>query len=283
MSAGEARGVARPARAPLARALLATYSCRVLGAALLALPVVQAVSASGVTRFPEGDGKLFEGGGLFLLEVLMREREAFGAAVPATVLLALLVSLAAIVPEWLVVRALGPSAARARSALTSCFWIGIATWGARVVLGLGTLLVALTVRSYVAGMRDERAPFFALAAAALLGLGAQACISVVHDGAVVLAIVQNSGATDAIGSALARLRRRWSRWLVRYALFTLVGLCAALGCAVGVSVLDVASSGAWLTAMALHQLTIGLGIGLRAAWLWTLRRELPPPQADAFL
>jgi hypothetical protein len=286
------------ARRRLALALLGTYVFQVLGAALLALPAVQAVSASGVTQFPEGDGKLLESGGLFLIEVFMHERQAAFVALPATLLLALLISLIGMVPEWLVVRALGPSAPNVRRTLTSCVSLGMLTWAARVALGLATLLLAMTARSYVAGMRDERAPFFAFAVATLLGLGAQACVSVVRDVAVSSAIVHGTGARQAIASTLGSLQRRGLRWLVRYIPFTLTGLGVALGGALGASKLDVSWPGAWLTAVLLHQVAVALTIALRAAWLATLRRdvgdiadrtvghapsEAPRPQADAFL
>jgi hypothetical protein len=299
MSSAGAFGAPGVAWRRLAKALLATYAFWLLGAALLALPVVQAVSASHVLDFPEGDSLLLESGGLYLLEVFLHEREAIAAALPATLLLALLVASAGIVPQWLVVRALGPSAARARRALGSCLAIGVATWGARVALGLATLLVAMTVRSYVAGMRDERAPFVALASTALIGLGVQALVSVAHDAAVLEAIVRGAGARQAVIDALGQLRRRGAGWIARYAAFALAALGIALGGAIAVSELDVRWSGAWLTSLLLHQLAIALTIALRAAWLWSLRRDLgvsadgsagntaeerlPPAQADAFL
>jgi hypothetical protein len=291
--------VGRPGLAPrpLLMALLATYAFRLLGAALLTLPAVQAVSASGVTHFPEGDGKLLESGGLFLIEVLVHERQSAVAALPATLLLALLISLMSVVPEWLVVRALGPSAANARRTLTSCLSLGVVTWGARVAVGLAALLLAMTARSYVVGMRDERAPFFAVATVAVLGLGAQACVSVARDVAVLHAIAHGAGARQAIVSALGPLRRRGPRWLARSVPFTLAGLAVAGAGALGASALDVSWPGAWLTAVLLHQVAIAVTIALRAAWLGTLRRDVsspgrdagdspsqvPPPQADAFL
>lgn len=67
-------------RAPRRQALLVTYATRAVAGWLVALPLVGAVSASGVSALPNADRVFFEPGGMFLLELLYREHRGLTAA-----------------------------------------------------------------------------------------------------------------------------------------------------------------------------------------------------------
>ena len=69
MSAEEPLPVCRRA---LALAFAASYLYRVFAALVLASPAMVALSASGIRSFPRGDARLFDPGGLYLLEVIVR-------------------------------------------------------------------------------------------------------------------------------------------------------------------------------------------------------------------
>ena len=262
-------------RAPAARlaaAVGATYVYRALGAALLALPVVSAVGASGIRSFERGDARLFEPGGLYLLEVIMRSRDLFAESFMPSALLLLVLGFAGLVPEWWLVAALGSSAAPARG-LRRLGALALGTWGLRLLAGLLTFGLALIARSSVASARDERWPLLALALVTGLGLLLQAAISFWHDLAEVH-VVTGEPPLAAAWAALGLARRAGARLALRYAGAQLLGGCALLGAAAAVGALDVERAETWRSAgaIAIHQVAVLATILLRAAWLWAARR-----------
>ena len=96
-SARSHRG-ARPSP-ELVRAIGASYAYRLGAAWLLALPMVQLVRASGILQFPEGDSKLFDAGGLYLLEVLPRHHALLLANLSSAAWLLLFFSFGALIPN----------------------------------------------------------------------------------------------------------------------------------------------------------------------------------------
>jgi hypothetical protein len=254
-------------------AILITYGYRSGMAWLLAVPYVNAVNASGLMSFPEGDRKLFEGGGLFLMELLQSQRHVLGAALASTAGLLLLLAFGGIGPEWLLLRALGkarPAAApHAGRDLTRLALLGALTWLVRA-LALGvTLMLALTVRSYFAAAEDERIPDLSFLAVAGCGVLVQAGISLLHDLASAAVVGVELNVSRASGLAFAGLRRGWPALSARYGAYALVQGLLVIGCAGLVAALDVSRAGTWrsISSLALHQLSVLLLIATRSYWL----------------
>jgi hypothetical protein len=273
-------------RGRFARALGLAYSFRVLGAALLALPVAAAVGASGIRSFPEGDAKLFERGGLYLVEVFASERALLREYLAPSVVLLLLTALAGVVPAYLLVRALRPPDGEAVStgagrSLRRLVMLALAAWTGRALLVLATLGLAMTAHAYFTSANDERLPELAAAIATLPGILCWACLSVLHDVAMLAVIIEGAAPPTAIAAAVEALRRKGGRLGALYAAAAFAALGVIGAAAALVSVVDV-SQGGWRTlAVALtHQLVIVLLLVLRAAWLWSaLGTRLPRPQS----
>lgn len=289
-SVARAPAAGRAPRGAVALALLVAYLVRTCTAALATFPLVAAVGASGIRSFPEGDAKLFEPGALWLLEVLIRERALLDELVAPIGALLLVGSLASIVPEWLLVRALRPlgsgslsgqapptrSVARdepwPREAARTLPWLGlvaVATWAARALLVLATVALAMAARSYFLSARDERLPLLAAGLATAIGGLAWAALSVLHDATVIEVVTRGATARQAIATALGELRRRGLRLALRYALLLLASGIVLAAAAAAVSFVDVARGSGWRTlgaAMA-HQIAIVGLLVLRAAWL----------------
>lgn len=299
----------RPRRRVLA-AIGATYLTRLAVAALASAPFVARVSASGIDRFDTGDGKLFEPGGLYLLEVLLHERDGLLALVAPTAVLLVAGSLAGVVPEWLLLRALAgerhglglrgrPEERSARRALPRLVLLALASWVARAILVLGAAALAMTVRSYFVSARDERLPLLGSGVGVLLGLTGWVALSLWRDLTAIEITLGGAAPLDALERALGVLRQRWLGLLGRYSGWWLAGLAALLAGAAAASAFDVSGGGsaAPLAAGLLHQLAIVAQIALHARWLASaiaaaapldeppapLDEPPAPAQADAFL
>lgn len=254
-------------------ALAGAYSYRVLAAAVLALPMVGLVSASGLLQFERGDGRLFDPGGLYLLEVVLRSRELLAAALLPTLLALFVLAVVGLVPEYWLLAAQRPAASPRRAVLRLGV-VALASWAARVMLGLLTLALALTARSYFASARDERLPLLAMVSVAALGLLLQLVVSFWRDLAEVNVVVGDASSGGAIIDALGLMRAAGGRLALRYTAAQLLGLGALLAASVAAGHMDPARGDGWrsLGAFALHQLGVLVWIGLRAAWLWSARR-----------
>lgn len=259
----------------LAGAVLVNHLYRAGAAALLALPVVVTIAGSGIGNFAEGDAKLFEPGALYLLEVLLHERGALAAATLPVFVASLGFALASVLPESLLLVAVWrrAEARRAplgvREALPRLFAVGVATWLARIALVIGTVVVAMTVRSYAAGAIDERWPLLLTSGVAALGLLAQAVVSVLRDVALLTVVGGGARTSAAVGFALATLRGQGIRLACGYAAAAAANVALLAGTLSAGAALDSA-----LAALLLHQLAIAAGIALRAAWLCAARRAI---------
>jgi hypothetical protein len=269
-------------------AILLTYGYRSGMAWLLAVPYVNAVSASGLMSFPEGDSKLFQSGGLFLLELLQSQRHVLGAALASTAGLLLLLAFGGIGVEWLLLRALGQArpvaAPQARRDLTRLALLGALTWLVRVLALVVTLMLAMTVRSYFAGTEDERIPDLSFLAVAGCGVLVQAGISLLHDLASAAVVGVELNVSRASGLAFAGLRRRWLALSARYGAYALAQGVLLIGCAGLVAAIDVSRAETWrsISSLALHQLSVLLLIGTRSYWLSralraVARQSVPTP------
>lgn len=266
----------------LGRALLANYLYRLGAAALLALPVVVGIGASGIGEFAEGDGKLFEPGALYLLEVLSQQGKTLVATVPPVLLASLVFALGSVAPESLLLRAVWRRARalgappRARQTLPRLLAVGVAAWLARIALVLVTLALAMTARSYAASALDERVPLLVQAGVVALGLLAQGGVSVLRDVALLDVVGRGAHTSAAVGHALVSLRHDGLRLAAAYAATTLASAALFMGALAVSSGLETARDLPALTGLALHQLAIAGSIGLRAVWLCAARRVFEP-------
>jgi hypothetical protein len=270
-------------RSALGVAISVTHLTRLLVAWLASFPVVAAVGASGILNFEPGDGKLFEPGGLYLLEVLLRERAMLVELVAPTAALLAVGALVGVLPEWLLLRALaspataaldGPTLSRGLLRLGA---LALGSWVARGVLAFVTGALAMTARSYFVSARDERLGLLATAAVVLLGLAGWACLSVLHDRAAIGVAVGGAPPLVALERALLAVRRHTGALAVRYAAWALASSAVLVGGAAAAGSFDVTAGGSLPAAAALllHQLTLLAQIGLHAAWLSSLLAATP--------
>lgn len=263
----------RERRWALGVAIGATYLTRLLVALLASFPVVATVSASGILEFDAGDGKLFEPGGLYLLEVLLRQRGVLLELIAPTAALLALGALLGILPEWLLLRALASPATPARSspsvALPRLGALAMGAWVARGILAFVTAALATTARSFFVGARDERWALLATAGVVVLGLIGWACLSVLHDLAAIAVAIEGRTPIAALEQALLAARRHALTLAGRYSKWALASGAVLLGGAVAASALDVTTGGSLAPAAALllHQLALLAQVGLHAAWL----------------
>src|SRR5688572_12483963 len=220
----------------LGRALLASYLFRVGAAALLAMPVVVSIAASGIGEFAEGDAKLFEPGALYLLEVLVQQGPALNATILPVLLSSLVFALASLAPDSLLLRAVWRRAEGAPlgagQALPRLLAIGVASWLGRIALVIISVALAMTARSYAAGALDERVPLLVTAGVVALGVLAQGALSIVRDVAQLDVVGRGARTSAAVGRALTTLRHDGLRLAGGYAATTLASaalIAAALG------------------------------------------------------
>jgi hypothetical protein len=282
-------------RRRVARALLLAYLFRVLGAALLAFPLAAAVGASGIRSFPDGDAKLFERGGLYLLELLTSERALLDELLMPSIVLLLITALAGVVPASILVRALHPRSGEAElpslgRSIGRAVLVALATGTARALLVLATLGLAMAARSFFVTADDERLPLLAGSLPALLGALGWACLSVLHDVALIAVATEGAAPSTAIAVAIQTLRQSGLRLGALYAATALASLSVIGSCGGLVTLLDVAQGGSWriLAVALIHQLAILGQLVLRAAWLLIVLGTLAPrperpAQAEAFL
>lgn len=267
----------------VAGALGFVYALRLVSAWLLARPFVETVSASGVLNFPTGDAKLFEPGSAYLLEVLVQQRAALSAAAPSTLGLLGVSCLAALVPEYylllaLTVRASGctrPARGIARLAVLS-----LVTWATRAVFALLTLTLAMTARGWFGAARDERLPDLSFAVVVCGGALLQLGISLLRDVAYAAVVARSLNGPAAAIHAVDSGRRHAAPLLFSYAWTSLAALGVAVACAALLSRLESALPGHAVVGLALHQLTLGLGLGLRSVWLCRAVEAVEAPRRD---
>lgn len=271
-------GARRVGSRKLLVAVAVAYAYRLAAAWLLALPLLHVVRASNIPQFPEGDRLLFEGGGWYLLEVVQQHHRVLLASLASTFWLLLALAFAALIPKWLLLRALcrgaEASASSAAQSLPRLALLGALSWLTRLLLLVAALALAATLRSYFSSARDERVADLVFVAALAVGSLPQLALSVWHDLARIAVVRRGLGAANALGAALGPLRRRALRLLGRYGALELLALALVACGAVVVDALDVARSGAWrsLAAISAHQLVVLGGILIEACWLYCAAR-----------
>jgi len=275
------------------------YGYQACVAGLLSVPLLIALSASHISRFPDPDRVLFERGGVYLLEVLSRQQSLLGAgAGPALGLLGCF-ALAALLPDWWVLKmfsrsGLAEDARSGRRALGRLGLLAVFTWAARALLWLLALSLAFLLRSCLSHVTDERSADLLLAAGVAVGLGLQLGASLLHD--LTSASVVSDGASlrravvRALAVAVARgqAHRLWA-WYLACRLGQLTLLVGSVWLLSALDPGGPAASGSGLAGLRwlAHQAALLLGSALRVLWLWHAARSLEsapaPRHADAFL
>jgi hypothetical protein len=264
----------RARRSALGVAIGVTYLTRLLVAWLASFPLIAAVSSSGILEFEPGDGKLFEPGGLYLLELLLRERAVLVELVAPTTALLAFGALLGVLPEWLLLRALAPEAPTPEAGslsrgLTRLGALAVGSWVARALLAFVTGALAMTARSFFVSARDERLVLLATGVVVLLGLIGWACLSVLHDLATIEVAIDGAPPLAAIERALLAARRHARALAVRYWGWALASGAVLLAGAAAASAFDVTAGGSLApgAALLLHQLALLGHVALHAAWL----------------
>jgi hypothetical protein len=241
----------------------------------------------------------FEGGGVYLLEVLRSQLSLLGAGAWLELCLLGCFALAALLPDWCVLAAfskVGPTtdARRGGRTLVRLGLLGVFTWSLRAMLWGLALSLALLARSWLSQVTDERGLDLVLAAGVALGLGLQLGASVLHD--LTGASVVSSGSSlrravvHALRTALARgrARRLWAWYLA----CRIGQLSLLVGSVWLLSALDPGGPAASGSAHAglrffAHQTALALGSALHVVWLWQAARSIgsapAPRHAEAFL
>jgi hypothetical protein len=256
-------------------ALLFAQAYQLFGAWLLTLPIANAVAASGVTNFPGGDAKLFEPGGLYLLEVLQREQSHLVVAAGPSVVLLSLWSLGSIVPEWCLLAALAglpllPE--RVRRSYLRVANLGVwclLTWLVRASCWVIVFALAFSLRSRTLSSRDERLPDLIFLAVLGTGVVIQIALSGLHDLTAARLVSSTSPIGASVGHALEVVRASRLRLPAGYAVFRAATLLPLLAAAGAVAVLRHPGASEWRlgSCWAVHQLAFFGTLLLRAAWL----------------
>jgi hypothetical protein len=276
---------------PVLGAVLLAHAYAVGSSWLIALPVLNATAASGISQFPEPARQLFQDGGLWLLELAREQQASLRASLlPGAWLLGLL-AFGSIVPEWWLLTVLarqraGAAPSSARASLRRLCALGLAAWLLRALcwalgLGLGVPLHARLER-----WPDERAADLCLLG--LLGLLVllQLGLSLGRDALAASIVSAQLSLRAGLAHAARAARRHAGKGAALYAAVRL----ASLGLLIGGELLAVALDGTNGidpgAGFAAHQLSLLLRTSLHAAWLyWLVQRLAQPPgtHADAFL
>lgn len=294
-------------RRRLLQALAAVYAFRLGAAWLIALPVRNAVHASGILSFPAGERLLFEPGGLYLLEVLASQRALLAASLGPTLALGLLSAIASLGPDYLLLCALRPpERARATSAAAALPQLALIALGLlplrALSLGLAFAL-ALGARASLSSIPDARIADAGFVGVLALGAVVQIAASAFADLASAAVVDHGRRVGDATLLGLGLMRRRGSRLMLRYAGALLGSAAGYIAAALLVDALDVSLPQAWRGTLAVltHQAACLASVAWDAWWLAGALRAVaavapqaslepespgspePPAQADAFL
>jgi hypothetical protein len=282
--------VTRDAARSWARALLATYAFRFAAGLLLALPFVNAVRASRITHFPEGDRLLFQPGGDLLLEVIASQRELLVASLGSTLWMLALLSVLALGPEFLLLRAASSTSGEAaggqdpthgaRRALQRMLTLGAAVLLARALLAGLALALAFTARSWFTSADDPRIADAVFASVVLLGVLIQLAVSTLRDLTAAAIVARGWALPDCVAAAVSKLRLpAFGAYAAAFAATLLLMLLGALAAAA----LDVGRAQGFRTALvfAVHQAVVLGSVAARGAWLSNAVRRVLSDRAEA--
>ncbi|HEV8549058.1 MAG TPA: hypothetical protein VGQ57_08520, partial [Polyangiaceae bacterium] len=199
---------------PKILAVLGDFALHAVAALLLASPIVAAVSATGVGRFPLSDQILFEPGGRELVEVARLLWGSIAPLVRTSLVTALVFVVLLVLPYGLVLVAFArdaPSpfgrlcgeAATRFPALLALKGLSLCAQGATA---LAVVTLATLLRESLVGATSRRADLVALAVCAL-GLSLVLLIGVVRDVASAAAVRHELNGRRALSVGLTAFRR----------------------------------------------------------------------------
>ena len=263
------------------------FALRGAAGLVLASPVVAAIAATGIPRFPEGDRLLFEPSGLMLAEV---GRALWSAAMPLVrteLVTGLLLGMALLVPYSLVLVALkrrvstsvelwGEALTRVPP-LLALHGLALLTQGAAI---LGAATFAFQLRPSFVGATSRGADLVAWGMLLLGGLVVLG-VAVLRDLASAACVEETLGSREALGRGVSALLRAPGRVLRGWAapLGTVVALLAAAAWVTGS--VDVSRAGAWRVGVVLfvHQAVLFARSVCRAWWLGSALALVSPQLA----
>jgi hypothetical protein len=247
-----------------------TYLTRLVGGALVTLPIAAALRATGVGHQPTGDGVLFAPGASYLFETARIGSVALGAALPVSCALFVVALLVQLVPQGILIHALArphESVAMAAQRSWSTFsrfllLAGLGFLAQACAAGLG-LILAQGLRRALGGAQRAWS-----GEVAWLVVVALAALSVCTIGAIVdLARCAHVRGADSVRSvtlaacgnrALHTLLRHPWRCLTSVLVPTLAAMTFAVGVGFVTGALQVerGEQWRWLLVLVLHQLVV---------------------------
>jgi hypothetical protein len=262
----------RTLRSPLTRAWLLNFAARSLLGWVVALPVIGAVSASGLGALPESDRALFEPPGFWLLELVLQAYRVLGASVRTSAIYWLFALAIQSVPTALLMAvAAAPDASFAENVGRAwrSAWRFAAIGLLELLVGALLLLLASVAAEFAQSSRtdNERWAVFGPVAVGIVVLAVFVLVAVFFDASRSASLF--SGLRASAAQALSLLRVRGLELAASYFWFLAAGVLVVAGAARLSEVVDVGRPGALRVAgvLLLHQLALLALSGIEALWV----------------
>ena len=258
-------------------AISLVWALRLLLGFLIALPIARLVGASPIADFARGDALLFDGGGLFLVELFRSHADTLRGAAQSMTVILVVASIASLVTHALLLVAL---AHRER--------LRIGEWGGRalehfpafVLMGglvwLAQGLIALVVGSLGAALGKSLSERISergadLAALSVFAFGAllMLLVGLAHDLGRAAAVRKRVGGWQGLGDGFRTFARRPFAALISWAVPAFWTVAVLAAAAIVVERLSVEREGSLrvVAAFIIHQLAVLALVALRATWL----------------
>lgn len=258
-------------------AVLLVYAYRAVASWLVGAPLALAVGATGLASFPSGDRRLFEDGGLYLIEVIRVGQTQLAASLQNAGLAFFVAVLGAFIPFSALLVALshegrlrmGPWLGKAVTFFPTLVLVSGLTLFLQGVCLFASSLLATGVGDALAGTWDERRVTFARLGAYGVGLIAVALLGLANDLARAAVVRHDASALRALRVGFRTLIRRPGSVAVGWLTPAVWSVVAVFVGAVAVGYFDVSKAGAhrWFVTLVVHQLVIATLVTLRATWL----------------
>ncbi len=257
--------------------LLGNYLARLGLSVLLAWPFVRVLQTSGIEQFPEGDRLLFEGGGLYLLELLRVSGGELGSLGRGTLLLLMPVAVFLLLVRALSLEALRSTEPPALGDLWSSALRRLPTF--LLIAGVTLLVQVLTLgaASFAAGRLSQALGgshaevrgdvVFALCL--LLGCALSLLLGAAAELGRAGVVQRGLRGTPALLHGLRVVRRRFGSVLLVWGGAALASVLLVLGAAWLAALCDVSKAGSLrpLAVFTLHQLVALALAFLHVVWL----------------
>ncbi len=267
-------------------ALGLVWAFRAGAAFLIALPIAGAVGATGISRFPGGDARLFESGAMWLVETVRIGRQSIGSAAQTGAFAWLVFAVAALVPLAALLIAMsqrdrlgwGQWFGRAMAHLPAFVLLsGLCLVAQAFVLGLFFLLSTGIGAAFSESLDDRNLWFFRATVGVLCGVLA-AVFGIAHDLTRAARVRHDETLRRALAIALGTLRRKFLLSLLSWIAPVASSIAVVVAAAAIVSWLRVEQPGAlrWVGALLVHQIAIFSLVVFRASWLAAALRLVGP-------